>query len=221
MDNNSFVLYVNDAETTGLDSQLHDIIEISMCRLTHIKNGEYADEQKTWKVKAQNPKTISDEALKVNGHKREDILGISKYGRETYLDPKQVIEEIELWMLEDNVSSVDRIFVGQNPKFDLDMMTAMWTKNGKSMEDFPFACERGKRILDTAMIVALFDVCTGKRRKNYSLGKLIKACGVKKDKAHSADGDVRMTRDLFLKCISIIFESVAANFQDCYNEGDE
>ncbi len=221
MDNQSFVLYVIDTETTGLDHTQHEIIEISLCRLQHLKNGEYADEQKTWRVKATNPKAISDEALKVNGHKREDILGISKYGRETYKDPKEVIDEIEMWMMEDNVSSVDRIFVGQNPNFDLGMMTAMWTRQGKSLEDFPFSCERGNRMLDTKMIVTLFDACTGKRRQHYGLGKLIKACGVKRDKAHSADGDVRMTRDLLLKCIGIIHEVVAMKFADCYNEGDE
>lgn len=216
-----YVIYISDTETTGLDPEQHEVIELSMSRLIPQEDGSYNEEQKSWLLKALKPQTISDEALAVNGHKREDILHISKYGKENYQHPSAAIDDIEMWMLGDNVSAMDRIFAGQNPNFDIDMLKALWKRNGRTEEDFPFAVERGNRVIDTKMIVTLFDICTGRRRKYYGLGKLVKACGVKKDKAHRADGDVRMTRDLLLKLISIIQKPVAEQFSTCYSDDEE
>lgn len=215
-----YVLYISDTETTGLDPEQHEVIELSMSRLIPQEDGTYNEEQKSWLIKAVNPKTIQDEALAINGHKREDILHISKFGRDNYMLPAAAIDDIEMWMLEDNVSAMDRIFAGQNPTFDIDMLKALWKRNDRPDEDFPFAVERGNRIIDTKMIVTLFDVCTGRRRKHYGLGKLVKALGVKKDKAHRADGDVRMTRDLLLKLVAIIQPAVLAQFAECYADDD-
>lgn len=213
-----FILYVIDTETTGLNAEEHDVIEISASRLGLNDSNQYTElEQKTWLLKAINPKTISDEALSKNGHKREDILGISKYGKENYLPAQEVVSDIEMWMMDDNVSAMDRIFVGQNPAFDVGMLQALWKKVGRE-KDFPFEIGNGNRILDTKQIVALFDICTGRRRKAYSLGQLIKACGVKKDKAHRADGDVRMTRDLLLFLVDMIKQPVVEKFNTCYLE---
>ena len=73
MHTDGYVLYCIDIESTGLDPSLHDVIEISMCRMTPKGVDDYEEEQKTWLVKAMNPVTIQDEALRINGHKREDI----------------------------------------------------------------------------------------------------------------------------------------------------
>lgn len=217
-----YIIYVIDAETTGFDPELNEVIEISMSRLVAGEDNLYNEvEQKSWLLRALSPKTISDEALAKNGHKREDILGISKYGRENYKMPAEVISDIELWLMDDNVSSMDRVWAGQNAQFDIDHIQALWKKNGKPTEDeFPFAIRNGNRTVDTKDIVTLFDICTGRRRKAYALGQLVKACNVKKDKAHRADGDVRMTRDLLLFCINIIKQQVAEQFKDCYNAED-
>lgn len=218
---NGYVIYICDTETTGLDASQHEVVEISMSRIIPQDDNSYNEEQRSWLIKAINPKTISDEALAINGHKREDILHISKFGKENYLLPQAVVDDIEMWMMGDNVSAMDRIFAGQNPNFDIDMLKAMWRRNNRTDEDFPFAVERGNRVVDTKMIVTLFDICTGRRRKYYGLGKLVKACGVKKDKAHRADGDVRMTRDLLLKLIAIIQPAVAEQFYTCYSDDEE
>ncbi|HLG28426.1 MAG TPA: 3'-5' exonuclease [Paenisporosarcina sp.] len=219
---NGFIIYVVDVESTGLDPTLHEIIEISMCRLTPKDDGSYDEEQKSWLLKALNPKTIQDEALRINGHKREDILWISKFGKENYRLPNDVVDEIESWMMTDNVSSIDRIFAGQNPTFDVEHMKTLWKRCGRENEDdFPFFVRNNNRIIDTKMIMAFFDICTGRRRKFYNLGGIVKALGVKKGKAHKADEDVRMTKDVLLKLVTIIQPVVAEQFKDCYPDDEE
>ena len=220
MSTSGYVIYICDTETTGLDPEQNEVIELSMSRLIPQENGSYDESQETWLIKATNPSSISDEALAVNGHKREDILHISKYGKDNYKLPSVAIDEIESWILQDNVSAIDRIFAGQNPTFDINMITSFWKRHGRAPEDFPFAIDRGNRVIDTRMIVTLFDICTGRRRKYYGLGQLVKACSVKKDKAHRADGDVRMTRDLLLKLVSIIQPAVKENFSSCYSDDE-
>ena len=50
----NFSFYVTDIETTGLDSHLHDVIELSMYRL-----GDDSDNaQQTWCLKPLTPETI-------------------------------------------------------------------------------------------------------------------------------------------------------------------
>lgn len=214
-----YVVYICDTETTGFDPIECDVVEISMSRLIPNEDG-FHEEQKTWCLRAMNPSGIQDKALAVNGHKREDILGITMIGKTRYRLPNEVIPEIENWIMDDNVSSMDRIFAGQNPNFDIDMLKSLWKKNNRTVEDFPFAVDNGNRVVDTKMIVTLFDLCTGRRRKAYGLGQLVKACSVKKDKAHSASGDVAMTRDLLLKLINIIKDVVTERFRDCYPDSD-
>lgn len=219
--NNGYVIYVTDTETTGLDPLQNDVIELSMFRLLPNDDGSYEEQQRTWLVKAVNPKTISDEALNKNGHKREDILHISKFGKENYLLPQDVVDQVEAWMMEDNVSAVDRVFAGQNPKFDIDFLKELWRRCGRPTEnDFPFFIGNGNRVIDTKQIVVLFDICTGRRRKYYNLSSLVKALGVKKGKAHKADEDTRMTKDLLMVLISIIKMTVAEQFKDCYPDDE-
>lgn len=216
-----YVLYVCDTETTSLNYEEGDIIELSMIRLSFTKDNSVVEDQKTWYLRAMNPKGIQDQALAVNHYCREDILGITAVGRAKHLLPVDVISQIENWIMDDNVSSADRVFCGQNPTFDLNYLKSFFKKNGRTkIEDFPFAVENGNRTIDTKMIVALFDLCTGRRRKAYSLGQLVKSCSIKKDKAHSARGDTKMTKDLLLFLIEIIRLVVVEKFKDCYSDAD-
>lgn len=216
-----FVIYVADTETTGLDPVKNDIIELSMFRLIPMDDGSYEESQRSWLIKAINPGTISDEALAVNGHKREDILHISKFGKENYLLPEDALDQIEMWMMEDNVSSIDRIFIGQNPRFDILFLQEFWKRCGRtSEEDFPFYLGRGNRFIDIMQVVILFDLCTGKRRKHYNLSSLVKALGIKKGKAHRADEDTRMTKDILIKLMGIIKMVVAEQFNDSYPDDE-
>jgi DNA polymerase III epsilon subunit-like protein len=214
-----YVIYVIDTETTGLVSEC-DVIEISANRLSFDNNSEVKSEQKTWLLKALNPKTITDEALAVNGHKREDILHLTKFGKENYKDPAEVIADFELWIMEDNVSVMDRVFAGQNPNFDITMLQALWSRLD-SLNTFPFNVERGNRVLDTKQLVLFFDICTEKRRNYYNLASLVKSFGAKKRKAHSASEDVLMTSELLSNLISPVKSTIAEKFINCYLDKEE
>lgn len=190
MKSDLFSIYVIDTETTGLSTD-NDIIEFSAYRLND-------DTQKTWLIKPINVEKIESDALRINGHKEEDILHKTAFGRENYLDPKQAIVEIENWLMEDGFPSTDRIIAGQNVSgFDKGMLVSLWNKCG-SLETFPFST---RLLLDTMIIELFLNVCSNTKNEYYNLGGLVTKYGVKKEKAHRADADVRMTKDVLLKQI--------------------
>jgi DNA polymerase III alpha subunit (gram-positive type) len=65
-------------------------------------------------------------------------------------------------------------------------------------------------------MVRLIDLCTGKKRRAYGLGALQKAFGVTKAQAHRADGDVKMTKELFEKLIAVLKGPICEAFMDSY-----
>lgn len=187
-----FELYIVDTETTGLSVE-QDIIELSIYRLSN-------DNQKTWRLKPLNSDDISADALRVNGHKLEDILGKTKEGKERYIEADKVLVEIEQWLAEDFVSSEERVLVGQNINFDKTMLEALWTKCN-SIETYPF---NKRYMLDTMQIEIFMDYCKKESSEGYSLFGLCKKYGVKNDKAHSASADTRACRDIFVKQVEAI-----------------
>jgi DNA polymerase III alpha subunit (gram-positive type) len=178
--------------------------------LNHQKN-KY--EQKTWLVKAINEASISDEALKKNGHKLEDITWKSEFGRQNYKLPQDVIIDIEQWINQDGMSAHDRVFAGQNPNFDLKFMVEFWKKND-SFDTFPFVYGHNNLVIDTKELALFIDICLGRKRERYNLGSLIKDYGIKKGTAHRADEDSRMTADLLIKFINGMSKSIKESFGD-------
>ena len=210
----SYSYYVCDTETTGLDPEKNDTIEICLWRLGDAQS-------RTWCLRPLNPETIEDKALKINKHKREDILGLTKDGKEKYLLPDDVLPQIEEWIMEDGASAEERVFIGQNPEFDYKFLYNLWKKTGHP-EDFPFGYWRNENenigfTIDTIQIARFIDLLLGKKRKYYNLGGLVSAFGVKKAQAHRADGDVQMTKELFEKFAEAFKES-AKVFEDCYEK---
>jgi DNA polymerase III epsilon subunit-like protein len=182
-----FSFYVTDIETTGLDSHLHDVIELSMYRLED-------DAQKTWCLKPLNPEHIDPISLRINGHKLDDLLHKTKEGRERYLEASKVIIEVENWMAEDGFPAEKRFLIGQNVGFDKDRLEQLWIKLG-SKDSFPI----GRRIMDTMIIELFFDFCKGQFAEGYSLNNLNKKYGIKNEKAHTAAADVKATKEVFEK----------------------
>lgn len=182
----NYKIYACDTETTGLTIE-NDIIEIS------IKNIQ-SNQIKTWYIKPFNINKIDLGALKINGHKYEDITHQTQIGKLTYLEPSKVIVDIENWLAEDGLSSEDRILLGHNIAFDKKMMEMLWLKNN-SFETFPF----GRKILDTMQIQFFMDLCNNSVQNSYSLNALNKKYGIKNEKAHSAESDTIATAELFKK----------------------
>jgi len=193
----SYSFYTCDTETTGLDSRLHSPIEISIIRKSD-------GAQKTWFLKPINMETIDLGALRINGHKLEDLKGETKYGRETYLDPEKVIIEIENWLAEDGVPAETRCMVGQNISFDKEMLEQLWIKL-QCRDSFPF----GRRYMDTMVIEMFIDYCKNatNEAEGYSLNNLSRKYGVKNEKSHSASADTKCCDEIFDKQI-IFFKKI-------------
>lgn len=186
----NFSFYVTDIETTGLDSHIHDVIELSMYRL-----GDESDNaQKTWCFKPLNPDAIDAGSLRINGHKLDDLLHKTKEGRERYLDPNLALVEVENWMAEDGLPAEKRFLVGQNVAFDKERLEQLWIKCN-SKDSFPI----GRRFMDTMILELFFDFCGGQFAEGYSLNNLVKKYGVKNEKAHTAAADVLATKQVFEK----------------------
>lgn len=201
----NFSFYVADIETTGLDSHAHDVIELSMYRL----GDESENAQKTWCFKPLNPESIDPAALRVNGHKLDDLLHKTKEGRERYLDPHKVIVDVENWLADDGLPADKRFLIGQNIGFDKERLEQLWIKCN-SKDSFPI----GRRSMDTMQIELFFDYVktvmgVGNFAEGYSLNQIIKKYGVKNEKAHSAAADVKATKEVFEKQVEF-FKSLLA-----------
>lgn len=191
--NYPFQIYVADTETTGLDHSKHEIIELSMYHVN-------LDRQRTWYIKPMHPELAQADALRINGHKLEDISHKTAEGREKYQEPSKAIVDIENWMLEDMASPEEKILSGQNITFDETFFKSLWSKHN-GMETYPF----GNRpfLLDTRQVELFINLIEGKRLDYYNLGSLVEKYGVKKLKAHSAEQDTIMTKDVLLKQLSV------------------
>jgi DNA polymerase III alpha subunit (gram-positive type) len=194
-----YILYVLDCESTGLNCNIHEPIEISIHRLSD-------DVQKTWFLQPLNIESIDPGALRVNGHKLEDLKLLTPFGRETYKDPKKQMIDIENWVMEDSVPSENRILVGQNVLFDKQLLESSWTRNG-CKDSFPF----GRRYMDTAQIEFFLNYCEGKMLEGYSLSNITKKYGVKNEKAHSAEADVKATKEVFFKQVEYFKKKLIKN----------
>lgn len=185
---NKYEIYVLDTETTGLSYIHNEPVEISILKMSD-------GSQKTWHLKPINFDKIQSDALRVNGLKLEDLQGKTKEGTEKYKDPSKVIVEIENWLMEDMLATEERICAGQNINFDKLMLESLWEKCG-SKETFPF---NKRHTVDTAMIQFFLDYCKDDFAEGYSLYALTKKYGVKNEKAHSAEADVKATLAVFNK----------------------
>lgn len=212
-----YTKYVVDVETTGTDPEKHDIIEICFWRI-----GD--EESKTWWMTPLAPENIEQEALNVNKHLREDILHQTDEGKNRYKHPSEVLPEIEMWLMEDGAAAEERVFIGQNPDFDYQFLLALWRKMDVEKE-FPFGywipnkdgTERNQGyLIDTMQLARLIDVCTGKKRARYGLGGLVKDFGVTRATAHRADGDVKMTKELFEKIYAVLHDPLVDAFNESY-----
>jgi len=187
----NYAFYCCDTETTSLSLD-GDIIELSILRMSD-------QSQKTWWFKPLNPDKIDPGALRVNGHKLEDLLWQTKEGRDKYLEPAPQLIEIENWLAEDNMPAEKRFLIGHNCSFDKDRMEVLWTRC-HAKDSFPF----GRRYLDTMIVELFMSYAKGEFDEGYSLNNLTKKYGVKNEKAHSASADTLATKKVFEKQVELM-----------------
>lgn len=204
-----FELYLVDTETTGLDYMKNEPVEISIYKLSD-------DTQKTWCLKPINMDSIHPDALRVNGLKLEDLKGMTQEGRDKYKPAAKILVEIENWLMEDCVTSDDRLLVGQNIGFDKEMLLRLWEKCD-TLGTFPF---NKKYEFDTMQIELFLDFCKGEPPMGYSLNKLVKKYGIKNEKAHSAAEDVKATVAVFRKQIENFKKIIAKSMKHVDTDAD-
>lgn len=193
-----FQVYICDTETTGLDYLQHEIIELSMLHLN-------SDRQKTWCLRAEKPEVAEPDALRINGHRIDDISHKTADGRARYKAASEVLVEVENWMMEDMSPPEERILVGQNVSFDEQFLRALWLRLG-SKETYPFGAR--PFLLDTRQIELMINLVEGKRDEYYNLGSLVKKYGIKNSKAHTAAADTLATKNLLQAQLGYIKERI-------------
>ncbi len=187
-----FEIFVCDTETTGLDPDNNDVIEVSILRLS-------TGEQRTWCLKPQKPENIEEKALKVNGVNIDDLLWKTASGKEKYRDVNSVLPEIENWVADSGIELFNRLICGHNIAFDIAMLKSLWKRSGNE-DTYPFCYHS----VDTKSLAIFMDFALGKKSEKYSLAGCVKTYNIPKKKFHGAEADVQMTKDLFLEMAKLV-----------------
>lgn len=186
------ILYL-DTETTGLNAEKNDIIQIS--GLIEI-DGKVVKEF-DFKCRPFNPKNIEEEALLIQGRTREEIM--------KYPDPKEVFFElIEIFDgFIDKYNTKDKfILAGQNVRFDYNFLYYLAQKMEYKYLN-SYINNNYNTYIDLLRIIKEQKKHFISRLKlpNLKLGTIYKALFDKDlDNAHNSLVDIKATR----KCIKIL-----------------
>lgn len=114
------IYYCTDVESTGLSSQKHETVQISIIRCTD-------RHQLSKYIIAEHPETASPEALKITGKTYADLL---KGDRK-----EDVVDFCHSFFEQDGLTPEHRCIVGHNVhRFDMRFLHTLWSKVGK---EFP------------------------------------------------------------------------------------
>jgi len=161
-----------DTETTGLDPNVAEVIEVAIIKET--QSGQEVDRWET-KIHMERPEDAHPRALQVNNYSEVEWLGAPKMS--------EVAQTIA-----DKLDGC--IIVGHNPKFDLGMLEANIARSGVNVR-LPY------HAIDTVVLVWEHLVPQG--LEYLSLDRVREFLGWEKDGAHRAMKDVEDTRRLFRK----------------------
>lgn len=118
------ILTVLDTETTGLDSDIHEIIQIATISYVVSADGErFVTKRYERKINPQQLHTASEKALEVNGFTLEEWKGAPN-ASEVMPEVKDIIEKSD-------------ILVGQNLIFDLNFINEICHRNNIEPPAFP------------------------------------------------------------------------------------
>lgn len=118
------ILTVIDTETTGLDPDIHEIIQIAA--ITYVLDAEgnrYVMKKWEKKINPQQLHTASEKALQVNGFTIEEWVG-SPNALEVLPEVKEIIEGSD-------------VLLGQNLIFDLNFIHEICSRNDLEVPNFP------------------------------------------------------------------------------------
>jgi len=174
-----------DLETTGLDSERHEIIEIGIILAKQISQegkGPLVEVIEEFELKVI-PDRIEDadpQALRINGYRPEKWTEAMSLGKAI----KIVVEKTE-----------DAVMVGQNVTFDWVFLKKAFTKTGVINKMHYHRID-----LMSMAFASLYDVPEMQR---FSLRELCVYFGVKNEKAHTALSDIRATYEVYKKLLEL------------------
>lgn len=172
-----------DLETTGLDPEKHEIIEIGIIIARQKERdgrGPLVEKVEEFevKIKPEHIETADAEALRICGYNEADWLFA--------VDLKQAMEKLA-------EKTKDAIMVGHNVAFD-------WVFLEKAFEKTDIEPQLHYHKIDTISL-ALGKLYDNKDAQKFSLRALCELLGIKNEKAHTALSDIRATFELYKKLL--------------------
>lgn len=176
--------YILDTETTGLSSDIHEIVQVSVLR--------FADKfQTTRNVKAKHPERASPEALRITKKTINDL----KFGDER----SDVVKELTEFFMEDDSQTTHRCIVAHNASFDQRFCHAMWQREGLVFPADLWLCtkEFTRKYAKKQGLQKIAEI-QGTPKLKLTLEYCLKACELKPiSGAHNAVVDTYNTLNLF------------------------
>jgi len=183
------ILYF-DTETTGLDENVHDIIQIAGV----IEIDGEIKEKFNYKIKPFNMSEVSYEALETNGF---TLDAINKFDA-----PDEVLRKLIVLMGQyvDRFDPADKFYpAGYNVQFDLNFLRAFFEKNNDKF----FGSWFYWRPIDPLPVLYLFETLGKIHLPNYKLTTVCELLGIE-FKAHDAFEDIEAT----MKVIDYVRENI-------------
>lgn len=176
------LLYL-DTETTGLNSKKHSPIQIGAI----IERDNVIIDEFSYNCQPIDYNFVESGALAVNRTTLEEIR--------TFSSPREVMAKV-INHLKQHLPKGDKyIMIGQNPKFDIDMMNDACSRLCSPYMFYEFI---DSMAIDTIVLTQTL-VARGLTDKpqSFKLASLASHFGIKTGELHDALADVRATRDIF------------------------
>lgn len=167
-----------DLETTGLDKDKHEIIEVA-CLVVDGQSLEVVEEYVA-KVKPKHIETANSEALKINGYDPNKWRGAKNI--------EEVMEKIR-------AISEGGMIAGWNVSFD-------WAFIEENFEKLKIESSFNYHKVDVQSI-AYACLYRKKKAKSLRLDAVAPFFGIEKGKIHGAEEDIKITYELFKKFMNI------------------
>ena len=170
---------VLDTETTGLDPDYHEVIQIAaiMC-------DQYMDEigRTSFRIQPQWIERASRKALEINGYH-------PRTWNPKFYTHKKALKYLNSFIGKYSDSTDEIVLVGQNIKFDIDFITAAYNREGVL---YPFSYTS----FDLIDVVKIWEKDNDRRLKSRSLKYLSEFTGCINTNPHDAEADAETTLDI-------------------------